>query len=81
MIPGGCPTRTSVYHLACDTFANVNQQGLDEMSDAVAHTTLTLAKRNFTKNPLVNPAPLPSGTGDGGGGGLHADHDHDTVGE
>jgi Zn-dependent M28 family amino/carboxypeptidase len=69
------------YHLACDTFANVNQQGLDEMSDAVAHTTLTLAKRSFTKQPLVNPAPQPAGPGDGGGGGLHADHDHDTVGE
>jgi Zn-dependent M28 family amino/carboxypeptidase len=69
------------YHLACDTFDNVNQKGLDEMSDAAAHTALTLAKRDFARNPLVNPAPLPSGAGDGGGGGLHAEHDHDTVGE
>ena len=27
------------YHQACDTFANNNEQGLDEMSDATAHAT------------------------------------------
>jgi Zn-dependent M28 family amino/carboxypeptidase len=69
------------YHLACDTFDNVNQQGLDEMSDAIAHATQTLAKRDFAKQPLVNPAPLPQGAGDGGGGGLHDDHDHEAVAE
>jgi Zn-dependent M28 family amino/carboxypeptidase len=70
------------YHLACDTFANVNQQGLSEMSDAAAHTALILAKRDFAKQPLVNPAPLPQGAGDGGsGGGLHADHDHEAAAE
>ena len=69
------------YHLACDTFANVNQQGLSEMSDAAAHAALILAKRDFDRRPLVNPAPLPQGAGDGGGGGggLHADYDHDAV--
>ena len=65
------------YHLACDTFDNVNQKGLSEMSDAAAHATLILAKRDFNRKPLTNPAPLPQGAGDGGGGGLHDDHDHD----
>ena len=52
------------------------------MSDAAAHTTLILAKRDFDEQPLVNPAPLPQGAGDGGsGGGLHADHDHEAVAE
>ncbi len=31
------------YHQACDDFSNVNVQALDEMSDAAAHATLTLA--------------------------------------
>ena len=31
------------YHQACDTFANVNQQGLEEMGDAVAHAVITYA--------------------------------------
>lgn len=31
------------YHQACDTIANVSDQGLDEMSDAAAHATLTFA--------------------------------------
>ncbi len=66
------------YHLACDTIANVNMQGLDEMSDAVAHTTLHFAKRNFVKYPLVNPAgPVGPGGGTTSGGGLHDDHDHE----
>jgi Zn-dependent M28 family amino/carboxypeptidase len=70
------------YHLRCDTLANINYTALDQMSDAAAHTALTLAKRNFTKNPLTNPAPLGTGNGDvSGGGGLHADHDHDAVAE
>jgi hypothetical protein len=52
------------------------------MSDAAAHTALTLAKRNFTKTPLKKPAPLATGEGDvSAGGGLHADHDHDAVAE
>ncbi len=49
---------------------------LDEMSDAVAHTTLYFAKRNFVKHPLVNPAgPVGPGGGTPGGGGLHDDHE------
>ena len=64
------------YHLRCDTLDNVNYTALHQNSDAAAHTALTLAKRNFAKTPLVNPAPLASGAGDvSGGGGLHTDHD------
>ena len=32
------------YHQACDTFANLNDVALDQMSDAIAHGTLTFAK-------------------------------------
>ena len=31
------------YHQACDTFANNSDTGLDQMSDAIAHATLTYA--------------------------------------
>ena len=68
------------YHLRCDTIANINYTALDQMSDAAAHTALTLAKRDFRRKPLTNPAPLASGPGDqSGGGGLHADHDHEAF--
>ncbi len=64
------------YHLACDTFANNSNAGLDQMSDAVAHATLYFGKRNFVKNPLVDPSgPVGPGPGDTGGGGLHEDHE------
>jgi len=66
------------YHLRCDTIANINYKALDQMSDATAHTALTLAERDFRRKPLENPPPLASGPGDqSGGGGLHADHDHE----
>ena len=67
------------YHLPCDTFANVSVQGLDEMSDAIGHSVLTVAKRNPAQRPLVDPAGPVTGTGGTtpGGGGLHDDHDHD----
>ena len=32
------------YHQACDTITNLNVNALNEMSDAAAHATLTLAK-------------------------------------
>ena len=32
------------YHLACDMFGNVSTTALDQMSDAAAHTLLTLSK-------------------------------------
>ena len=67
------------YHLACDTFANNSNTGLDQMSDAVAHAVLLFSKRNFDQAPLVDPVVTPS-TGQSGGGGLH-DHDHEPVTE
>jgi Zn-dependent M28 family amino/carboxypeptidase len=71
------------YHLRCDTLANVNRQGLDEMSDAAGHTAFTLAKRNFIKSPLVNPSSPVSGSGgtNDAGGGLHPPHDHEDESE
>ena len=71
------------YHQACDTFANNNDQGLDEMSDAAAHSAYTFA---LTRAEIQNGAALKPGTqtpdgdndgsGTAGGGGLHDDHDH-----
>ena len=79
------------YHLACDTFAGTGSgtgstapglalKALDEMSDAVAHAVLLYSKRNFDKQPLVNPPTAVSGTtaANSSGGGLHAD-DHEAV--
>jgi len=64
------------YHLACDTYANNSNEALDQMTDAATHTILYFAKRNFAKNPLVNPAgPVGPGGTNGGGGGLHDEHD------
>lgn len=62
------------YHLACDTYDNNSNTGLDQMSDAVAHAVLLFSKRNFAKNPLVDPVVTPD-LGAGGGGGLHEDHE------
>lgn len=42
------------YHKACDTLANLNLQGLDEMSDAVADSVGYFAQR---KALLANPDP------------------------
>jgi Zn-dependent M28 family amino/carboxypeptidase len=64
------------YHLFCDAFTNVNQKGLDEMSDAVAHAVLTYSRRDFVTAPLVDPAAAMAGVAAGGeGGGLHEDHE------
>jgi Zn-dependent M28 family amino/carboxypeptidase len=68
------------YHLACDTFTTTGEpyalKGLDEMSDAVAHAVLYFSKRNFDKNPLLNPStPVGGSSITSGGGGLHDDHD------
>ncbi len=75
------------YHLACDTFANVSQQGLEEMADAVAHVTLTLAfdtkavNGNSKGHPVSAPGQATTGTpvtATPSGGGLH-DDDHAPV--
>jgi Zn-dependent M28 family amino/carboxypeptidase len=74
------------YHQACDTISNVNMDAIDEMSDAVAHATLTYAMDTRSVNgegkghPVSPPGQhttgTPTGTGTTSGGGLH-DHDHD----
>lgn len=70
----------SCYHLACDTIANVNRRGIDEMADAAAHATLIFARRNFAKYPLVDPAePVRGVSAATGGGGLHYEHDHEVA--
>lgn len=66
------------YHLACDTFANNSDTGLDQMSDAVAHAVLRFSKRDFGREPLIDPAATPGGGTGGGGGGLH-DDDHERL--
>jgi Zn-dependent M28 family amino/carboxypeptidase len=38
------------YHQACDTIANVNNVALDQMSDAAADATITLAQSTVTVN-------------------------------
>ena len=64
------------YHLACDTYANNNNTGLHQMTDAAAHATLYFAKRNFAKSPLVDPTgPVSGVSASTGGGGLHDDHE------
>ena len=38
------------YHEACDTYANNSDTGLDQMSDAIAHATLTYATTTSAVN-------------------------------
>jgi Zn-dependent M28 family amino/carboxypeptidase len=47
------------YHLACDTIDNVNALALEQMADAIAHSTLTFAETTSAVN----------GTAKGGGSG------------
>jgi Zn-dependent M28 family amino/carboxypeptidase len=47
------------YHQACDTIDNLSNTALDQMSDAIAHVTLTFAQTTSAVN----------GTGQGGGSG------------
>ncbi|MFC7496905.1 MULTISPECIES: M28 family peptidase [unclassified Nocardioides] len=42
------------YHAACDTTANVNDDTLDLMADAVAHATLTFAQTTSAVNGTAN---------------------------
>ncbi len=60
------------YHIACDTIDNVNDEVLDQNSDAIAYSVATLS----ATTALV-PTGAPAGpAGVVGGGGLH-DHDHE----
>jgi Zn-dependent M28 family amino/carboxypeptidase len=71
------------YHLACDTFANNNDDALDVNSDAVAFATLQYAMSTQDINGIRGKgnfrpiAPVaPGGTSAGLQGGLH-DYEHD----
>ena len=73
----------SCYHLACDTFANNNDEALDVNSDAVAFATLQYAMSTQDINGIRGKgnfrpiAPVaPGGASAGFQGGLH-DHEHD----
>jgi Zn-dependent M28 family amino/carboxypeptidase len=69
------------YHLACDTFVNVNLHALDVNSDAVAFAALTYAYSTASVNGVpgkkvpgkfVIPPPAgPEGTTGSGGGSSH----------
>lgn len=78
----------SCYHAKCDDTGNVSIESLDQMSDAIAHLTLTYAmnttavngvggdvKGNFKQKGSFEGNPLGGGTESGGG--LHPEHDHD----
>lgn len=50
------------YHQGCDTLANVNYTVLDQMADAAAHVTITLAQSTMVVNGVrakgnFNPKP------------------------
>ena len=57
------------YHLGCDDMGNLNTTALDQMSDAAAHATITLAQ---TKRLFPSTATgVATGTGAGPTGGHH----------
>ncbi|SDC50120.1 PA domain-containing protein [Geodermatophilus telluris] len=79
------------YHQAGDTIANVNRTALDQNSDAIAYSVLTLAYDTARVNGVTG-TPVPGGTYEedpadrqwrvtaqqmAGGGGLSPDHDHE----
>ena len=62
------------YHLSCDDIDNLSRTALDQMSDAAAHATISLAqstqaingqrgKGNFNVKPTAPPAPVVSMSG------------------
>ncbi|WP_394250089.1 M28 family peptidase [Arthrobacter pityocampae] len=75
------------YHAACDDTNNLSIAALDQMSDAVAHLTVTYAMSTLDVNgagaPVKGNGPKdrfegnPLGGGTESGGGLHPEHDHD----
>ena len=72
------------YHLACDTYDNVNLHALDVNSDAVAYATLTYAMSTEGVNGVpgkIVPGSPSVGSANGGigypGGADGGDHDHD----
>ncbi|WP_434992822.1 M28 family peptidase [Arthrobacter sp. Ld5] len=75
------------YHAACDDTNNLSIQALDQLSDAIAHLTVTYAMSTADVNgagaPVKGKGPKdrfegnPLGGGTESGGGLHPEHDHD----
>ena len=67
------------YHLACDTFANNSNTGLDQMSDAVAHAVLIMSKVKVDISMSAASAALRSAESGSGAvdAGPHPDHEHD----
>jgi hypothetical protein len=61
------------YHLGCDDIGNLSHTALDQMGDAAAHATITLAqtKRLFESTRAASGVPGAGGGSTGGG------HDHD----
>ncbi len=62
------------YHLACDDISNLSMRALDQMSDAAAHATISLAqstqaingqrgKGNFNVKHPAPPTPIASISG------------------
>jgi Zn-dependent M28 family amino/carboxypeptidase len=81
------------YHQAGDAIDNLDLTALDQNSDAIAYSILTLAYTTQAVNGVTG-SEVPGGTyagdpenrsyrlasgGPAGGGGLHADHDHDEA--
>ena len=68
------------YHLACDTFANNSNTGLDQMSDAVAHAVLIMSRVKVDITMSAASAALRSAASSGAvDAGPHPAHDHDAV--
>ena len=64
----------SCYHQSCDDTDNLSLTALDQMSDAAAHATISLAqstqaingkrgKGNFNVKPADTPTPIGSTSG------------------
>ncbi len=71
------------YHAACDTYDNNSNVGLNQMSNAIAHASITFAQSTELINQVRGKGNFKrpyqgdndgTGTGTGGGGGLHAEH-------
>lgn len=75
------------YHLACDTYDNVNLEALDVNSDAIAYAVLTYAYSTASVNGVPGkPVPGPQTVGSGSasakgyaGGRSSGLHDHEET--
>lgn len=75
------------YHLACDTYGNVNLEALDVNSDAIAYAVLTYAYSTASVNGVPGkPVPGPQTVGSGSatargypGGSSSGLHGHDEA--